>query len=141
MRVRLFHRGGRLVMRAGRTGDQVSTWRALHLRPIAWQDVFPPALELLGFRVEAVDGALRFAGPSTELGTGPSTTLGTGPSTKLGTSSGSIRWTRGAFWTTIRLQLPACSAKKGELLAAALLKAARYRRAATEVQPVRARSA
>jgi hypothetical protein len=125
MRVRLFHRGGRLVLRAGRTGDQVSTWRALHLRPIAWQDVFPPALELLGFRVEAVDGALRFAGPSTEFGTG----------------SGSIRWTRGAFWTTIRLQLPACSARKGELLAAALLKAARYRRAATDVQPVRARSA
>jgi hypothetical protein len=133
MRVRLFHRGGRLVMRAGRTGDQVSTWRALHLRPIAWQDVFPPALELLGFTVEAEDGALRFAGASTELGTGPSTSLGAG--------SGSIRWTRGAFWTTIRLQLPACSARKGELLAAALLKAARYRRAATDVQPVRARSA
>lgn len=123
MSVRLFHRGGRLVMRTGRTGNQVSTWRALHLRPIAWQDVFRPALELLGFTVEAENGALRF-GPS---------------------QGGSIRWTRGAFWTTIRLQLPACSAqsssRKADLLAAALLKAARYRSAATDVQPVRARSA
>jgi hypothetical protein len=119
MSVRLFHRGGRLVIRTGRAGRQASTWRALHLRPIAWQDVFRPALELLGFTVEAEEGALRF-GPS---------------------HGGSIRWTRGAFWTTIRVQLPACSSKKTELLAAALLKAARYRSAATDVQPVRARSA
>ena len=117
MSVRLFHRGGRLVMRTGRTGNQVSTWRALHLRPIAWQDVFRPALELLGFTVETGDGVLRFG------------------------ETGCIRWTRGAFWTTIRLQLPRCSVKKGDLLAAALLKAARYRSAATDVQPVRARSA
>ena len=117
MSVRLFHRGGRLVMRTGRSGSQVTTWRALHVRPMAWQDVFGPALELLGFTVETEDGLLRFG------------------------ESGSIRWTRGAFWTTIRLQLPTCSPKKGDLLAAALLKAARYRSAATDVQPVRARSA
>lgn len=116
-------------MRTGRTastGSRVSTWRALHLRPIAWQEVFRPALELLGFTAETGDGVLRF---------------GTAPSTAIGIDTGSIRWTRGAFWTTIRLQLPRCSVKKGDLLAAALLKAARYRSAATEVQPVRARSA
>ncbi len=137
MSVRLFHRGGRLVVRAGRTGSQVSIWRALHLRPIAWQDVFRPALVLLGFTVETEDGALRF-------GTGPSTTAGTNPSTMLGAGSGSIHWTRGAFWTTIRVELPRgsppSSMKKMDLLAAALLKAARYRSVATDVQPVRARS-
>jgi hypothetical protein len=124
MSIRLFHRGGRLVMRSRRASQQLSTWRALHVRPVVWEDVFRPALALLGFTVEAEDGALRF-------GTGPSTTAGTG----------SIRWTRGAFWTTIRVQLPVCSARKGELLAAALLKAARYRSAVTDVQPVRTRSA
>ena len=126
MSVRLFHRGGRLVMRSSRASRQVSTWRALHVRPVAWEDVFRPALALLGFTVENADGALRF---------------GTGPAATAGVSTGSIRWTRGAFWTTIRVQLPVCSAKKAELLAAALLKAARYRSAATDVQPVRARSA
>jgi len=133
MSIRLFHRGRRLVMRSSRASRQVSTWRALHLRPVAWQDVFRPALALLGFTVETEDAALRF-------GTGPATELGTA-STTAGMSTGSIRWTRGAFWTTIRVQLPVCSAKKGELLAAALLKAARYRSAVTDVQPVRARSA
>jgi hypothetical protein len=117
MSVRLFHRGGRLVMRSRRASQQLSTWRALHLRPVAWEEVFRPALALLGFTVEAKDGVLRFG------------------------ETGSVRWTRGAFWTTIRLQLPTCSPKKGDLLAAALLKAARYRSAATDVQPVRARSA
>ena len=91
-------------------------WRALHVRPIAWADVFGPALALLGFTTAAVEGALRFDG-------------------------GSVRWTKGPFWTTIRLELPACSPKKEALLAAALLKAARYRSAATEVQSVRTRSA
>jgi hypothetical protein len=117
MSVRLCHRGGRLVVRTGRGGSQTSTWRALHVQPVAWQDVFRPALELLGYTVETEDGVLRFG------------------------ETGSIRWTRGAFWTTIRVQLPRCSVKKGDLLAAALLKAARYRSAATAVQPVRARSA
>ena len=131
MSIRLFHRGGRLVISASGAGSQARTWRALHLRPIAWQDVFRPALMLLGFTASAVDSGLEFAS-ATELGTGPSAPLGTG---------GSIRWTRGAFWTTIRVQLPRCSAKKGDLLAAALLKAARYRSVATDVQPVRARSA
>ena len=124
MSVRLFHRGGRLVMRSSRASRQVSTWRALHVRPVAWEDVFRPALALLGFTVETRGwGACRDRS---------FTTLG---------ETGSIRWTRGAFWTTIRVQLPVCSARKAELLAAALLKAARYRSAATDVQPVRARSA
>ena len=52
MSVRLFHRGGRLVMRSSRASRQASTWRALHMRPVAWEDVFGPALVLLGFTVE-----------------------------------------------------------------------------------------
>ena len=52
MSIRLFHRGGRLVMRSGRASRQASTWRALHVRPVVWEDVFRPALALLGFTVE-----------------------------------------------------------------------------------------
>ncbi len=71
MSVRLFHRGGRLVMRSSRASRQVSTWRALHVRPVAWEDVFRPALALLGFTVENADGALRFGTGSTRSGQAP----------------------------------------------------------------------
>ena len=116
MSVRLFHRDGRVVLRMGTPSRRVRTWRALHVRSIAWADVFGPALALLGFTTEAVEGGLCF-------------------------DDGSVRWTKRPFWTTIRLELPECSPKKEALLAAALLKAARYRSVATEVQSIRTRSA
>jgi hypothetical protein len=101
MSVRLFHRNTRLVIPLrGRDGGDL--WIALHHRPVAWGSVFAPALALVGIRAEASeDGMLRYDG-------------------------GKLIWTRETFWTTIRLHLPPCSAKKRALLAMGLLKAARY---------------
>jgi hypothetical protein len=101
MSVRLFHRHTRLVVRLpARGGEEV--WIALHQRPVAWGGIFIPALALVGIRAEASGlDRLQFDG-------------------------GKLIWTRETFWTTIRLQLPPCSAKKRALLAMGLLKAARY---------------
>jgi hypothetical protein len=63
--------------------------------------VFQPTLALLGFSTEEVAAGLSFG-------------------------AGSLHWTSGPFWTTLRLRLPPCSPKKAALLAAGLLKAARY---------------
>ena len=100
MSVRLFHEHTRLVVRIGGRGG-ASAWYALHRRPVAWPDVFGPALRLVGFAPEHDLHGLSFGG-------------------------GSVRWTRGWFGTAIRLQLPPCSERKAALLAAGLLKAARY---------------
>ena len=101
MSVRLFHARTRLVIRT-RSGDRGFTWRAFHRRPIDWTLVLTPALSLIGFSVAARAGGITFG------------------------DGGSIDWTRGALWTTIRLRLPPCSDRKAALLAAGLLKAARY---------------
>lgn len=100
MSVRLFHKGARLVIRR-RSGHGGHLWCAVHTRPVEWTGIFAPALGLLGFDPEPVADGLRFGG-------------------------GSVRWTRGAAWTTIRLVLPPCSPAKAALLAGGLLKAARY---------------
>ena len=100
MSVRLFHRGARLVLPA-RGRDGAVTWRALHRRPIDWARLFEAPLRLLGYRTIAEPGGVRFG-------------------------DGSLHWTTGAMWTTIRLRLPPCSERKAALLAAGLLKAARY---------------
>ena len=100
MSVRLFHRGARVVIPLS-TSASSHLWRALHVRPVSWARVFRPPLDLLGLGAEEAAEALRFTG-------------------------GRVDWTRSAFWTTIRLQLPPCSPKKAALLAAGLLKAARY---------------
>jgi hypothetical protein len=100
MSVRLFHRGARVVIPLSKS-DASHVWCALHVRKIAWAPIFGPTLDLLGLGGESNGEALRFAG-------------------------GSLDWTNGAFWTTIRLRLPPCSPKKAALLAAGLLKAARY---------------
>jgi hypothetical protein len=85
-----------------RSAEGSFIWYALHRRPIDWPLVLTPALSLVGF-----SAAMRTDG----------ITFGDG---------GSIDWTRGALWTTIRLRLPPCSDRKAALLAAGLLKAARY---------------
>ncbi|HJR59886.1 MAG TPA: hypothetical protein VJ813_10820 [Vicinamibacterales bacterium] len=100
MSVRLFHRHARLVV-TGATRDRVHTWYAWHWRPVAWADIFAPALLLVGFPSERGPAGLRFG-------------------------DGSVHWTKGPLWTTIRLQLPPCSDRKAGLLASGLLKAARY---------------
>jgi hypothetical protein len=100
MSVRLFHRGARFVLRLPER-DGCHRWVALHSRPIAWGDIFSPALAHVGFSCMSRGEALQFG-------------------------DGRLDWTRGAFWTTIRLRLPPCSPKKAALLAAGLFKAARY---------------
>jgi hypothetical protein len=100
MSVRLFHAHARMVVATRpRQGERV--WYAVHRRPVAWADLFASALALVGFRPESATDGLQFGG-------------------------GSLHWTRGLLWTTIRLRLPPCSEKKAALLAAGLLKAARY---------------
>jgi hypothetical protein len=101
MSVRLFHRGARLVLRLTRGPDGAYTWCALHRRPVPWIHIFRPALGLFGFLSDGSESSLTFG-------------------------TGTLRWTKGPFWTTLRLQLPACSPRKRELMAAGLLKAARY---------------
>ena len=100
MSVRLFHRHARFVVGLPER-DGCHRWLALHQRPIAWGDIFSPALALVGFACVSAGEALQFG-------------------------EGRLDWTKGAFWTTIRLRLPPCSPKKAALLAAGLLKAARY---------------
>jgi len=99
--IRLFHRGARLVTRTRRS-DREFVWRAWHRAPVAWDELFAPALLLVGYGSECRNGAVRFG------------------------DGGSIDWTSGALWTTIRLRLPPCSEKKAALLANGLLKVARY---------------
>lgn len=101
MSVRLFHRHARLVIpRAG--GTHTFTWLAFHRRPVPWSGIFAPALALVGFAAQRESNGLRFG------------------------EGGSLRWTNRSLWTTIQLQLPPCPEKKAVLLAAGLLKAARY---------------
>lgn len=100
MSVRLFHRDARVVLAFG-AHDGVHTWRALHRGALDWGAILAPPLRLLGFDPEPGGDRLVFGG-------------------------GSLDWTTGPLWTTIRLRLPACSEKKAGLLAAGLLKAARY---------------
>ena len=101
MSVRLFHRGARFVTPVpGRDGEVV--WLAWHRAPVAWAELFAPALLLVGYGSECDVAAVRFG------------------------EGGSIHWTRGTLWTTIRLRLPRCSEKKAALLATGLLKVARY---------------
>ena len=101
MSVRLFHRGARLVIRRRRVAGSAH-WHAIHRRPVAWENIFGAALSLIGHRAVPDTHGLAFG------------------------DGGAVHWTRGAMWTTIRLRLPPCSAKKAELLEAGLLKAARY---------------
>lgn len=100
MSVRLFHKGARLVLPAP-AGDGVRVWIALHHRPVEWPAIFSGAVSLLGYAGAPEPDGLVF-------------------------KDGSVRWTRGPMWTTIRLRLPSGSPKKQALVAAGLLKAARY---------------
>jgi hypothetical protein len=101
MSVRLFHKHSRIVLRAGRDGA-VHRWCSPRFRPCDWQAVFFPALDLLALRPVAGDGSVGFR-------------------------IGSIHWTNSRYWSTITLRFTGGSARKRELVAAALLKAARYK--------------
>jgi hypothetical protein len=91
----------RLIVRV-RAEDRQFTWCAFHRRAVDWTLVLAPALALVGLAAVPRDDGISFG------------------------DGGSIDWTRGPLWTTIRLRLPPCSDRKAALLAAGLLKAARY---------------
>jgi hypothetical protein len=100
MSVRLFHRGARFVVAVpGRTAPGI--WCAVHWRPVRWSSIFRAALALVGIGCDTTPEGLQLVG-------------------------GSLNWTTGPFWTTIRVQLPPCGPKKAALLTSGLLKAARY---------------
>ena len=88
MSVRLFHRGARLVIRWSQPSPDRVVWCAMHRRPVPWGQVFRPTLRLLGFATDEAVAGLRFG-------------------------TGSLDWTGGPFWTTLRLQLPAVFRQEG----------------------------
>ena len=78
-------------------------WIAIHPRERDWAAVFCNALDLLMETSKVDRQRISFA-----------------------EGAGQISWLRTAFWTIIRLDLDAFSEEKRHLLAAALLKSARY---------------
>jgi hypothetical protein len=78
-------------------------WIAIHPQERDWSAVFCNALDLLMETSKVDRQRISFAG-----------------------GAGQIAWQRTAFWTIIRLDMSAFSKKKRHLIAAALLKSARY---------------
>jgi hypothetical protein len=78
-------------------------WIAIHPRECDWAVVFRNALDLLMETSKVEQQRITFA-----------------------EGAGQIAWQRTAFWTIIRLEMSAFSEQKRQLLAAALLKSARY---------------
>jgi len=78
-------------------------WIAIHPRERDWAAVFRNALDLLMEISQVQRQQVTFAD-----------------------GAGHIAWQRTSFWTIIRLDMSAFSKKKRRLLAAALLKSARY---------------
>ena len=106
MSVRLFHKDARLVLVTSRNGSAEQVWWSPHLAPRNWAAVFQPALDLLVLAPEGrAENTVRFR-------------------------LGSMHWTNARYWSTITLRFDAGSDRKRELVATALLKAARYRRQA-----------
>ena len=106
IRIRIIDRRRTFVARVySRDTDRSSRhiWFAIHPRERDWAVVFCNALDLL-METSKVDGQrISFA-----------------------EGAGQIAWQRTAFWTIIRLDMSAFSKNKRLLIAAALLKSARY---------------
>lgn len=105
MSVRLFHRGARWVLVVRRTAAGEESWWAPHRALPDWQAIVARQLRLLGLAAEPA-----------------------GDAPGLITPLGQIRWKGGRYWSIIRLRLDSGSEIKRRLVAAALLKAARYSR-------------
>jgi hypothetical protein len=105
--VRLFHRGARLVfvVRRGPTGDQ--RWWSPHLSPPDWRGILTRGLALLGLPAQQESGG-----------------------SALICRIGRVEWTSGRRCSMIALRFTHGSELKRRLVAAALLKAARYARPA-----------
>lgn len=107
MSVRLFHKGARIVLMVRRTGAGVESWWSPHLASRDWAPILRARLALLALSPVSEGGAA------------------------LVCRLGRIEWTAGRYWSTIAVRLERGSEKKRTLVAAALLKAARYALPAT----------
>lgn len=105
MSIRLFHRGARLVLVVRRRAAGDETWWAPHVTVPRWTEILGGQLRLLGLSAE------------------PAATAG-----RLTFRLGEINWITASRWSIITLQLQGGSDVKRRLIAAALLKAARYAR-------------
>ena len=106
IRIRIIDRRRTFVARVySRDTDRSSRhiWFAIHPRERAWAVVFCNALDLLMETSKVDRQRISFA-----------------------EGAGQIAWQRTAFWTIIRLDMSAFSQNKRLLIAAALLKSARY---------------
>lgn len=105
MSVRLFHRGARIVLVLRRRAPGHELWWSPHRVEPDWPAILGHQLQLLGIAAAASrDGALAL------------------------TPAGQIQWQTGRWWSIMTLRLDAGSETKRRLVAAALLRAARYAR-------------
>jgi hypothetical protein len=105
MSVRLFHRGARIVLVLRRPAPGQEVWWSPHFGTPDWAAVLGQQLRLLGISFEAA-----------------------GPAQLALTPAGQIQWQAGRCWSIMRLRLDAGSETKRRLVAAAVLRAARYAR-------------
>lgn len=105
MSIRLFHRGARLVLVVRRRAAGDETWWSPHVTVPSWTEILNGQLQLLCLSAE------------------PAATAG-----RLTLRLGEISWITASRWSIITLQLQGGSDVKRRLVAAALLKAARYAR-------------
>ena len=110
MSVRLFHKGARLVLVVRRDAPGNERWWAICRPRHDWLTILSGPLALVGLEP-------RVAGPSSLL-----------------CRIGRVEWTETRRWATIDLHLNGGSATKRQLVATALLKAARYGRPALSGQ-------
>lgn len=105
MSVRLFHRGARLVFVVRRLAAGDVRWWSPYITPPDWGAILGNHLVLLGLSPErGADG------------------------TSLSCRLGEVHWTNARSWSIITLRLTGGSETKRRLVAAALLRAARYAR-------------
>jgi hypothetical protein len=106
MSVRLFHKNARLVVvvRREQTETTRERWLSVHLTSHPWRRILETALGRLDLPASGSEPA-----PDT-----------------LAFALGELRWTGGRYWTTISLALNRAPLRKRQLIASALLRAARY---------------
>jgi hypothetical protein len=102
MSIRLCHKGARIVIVVRRGGAGVESWWSPHFAPRDWAPIFQDRLELLAL---------------SPLPDGDSA---------MACRLGRIVWTNSRCWSRITVQFERGTDVKRTLVAAALLKAARY---------------
>jgi hypothetical protein len=110
MSVRLFHRGARLVVVVGRLAPGDVRWWSPYATPPDWGAILGNQLALLGLPSQRGLGGM-----------------------SLSCRLGEIHWTSARCWSIIALRLESGSETKRRLVAAALLRAARYARSTLQL--------